>query len=143
LGFLTRFRIGDGSLTDELRSKLEAEGLVLVEEGLAGSVRYTHFKAPGRRHHGKVSREKIVVGISEERLAVYCRSGLVELVDASFDNPRLALLAISLHDEGELAVLIDSDRAGVGDGSGQIAIRAKTPNAASIAEQLNARIDAV
>lgn len=142
MGFLTRFRIGNGTLTPELKAKLEAEGLVLIEEGLPGTVRYTHFKAPGRRHHGKVSREKLGLAISEERFVIYCRSGLVELADSSFDNPRLALLDISLQEEDELEVLIDYDRAHMEKVSGQIAIRAKAPNAASIADQLNARIAA-
>jgi len=32
--------LGDGTLKPSLRAELEAEGLVSIEEGLGGSVRY-------------------------------------------------------------------------------------------------------
>ena len=43
--------LGGGELKSKLKAELEAEGLVLVEERLKGSIRYTHFKAPGKRFH--------------------------------------------------------------------------------------------
>ncbi len=84
---LARFRLGDGKLDPELRTALEAEGLVLVDEGLRGSVRYRRFKAPGRRHHGKVTGERVALAISERRFVVYCRSGTTKLIDTPFADP--------------------------------------------------------
>jgi hypothetical protein len=69
-GWLGRLLLGSGKLRPELRAELESEGLVLLEEGVPGSVRYTHFKAPGRSFHGKVTPERMAIGISRERFVV-------------------------------------------------------------------------
>ena len=140
MGILDRFRLGDGSLTPELRATLEAEGLVLVEEGLRGKIRYDAFKAPGKRFYGKVAIERIGLAISEYRFAVYCRSGSVELIDSPFSEPRLALIEVSAEPGDELAIRIDYDRFGEPKVSGRITITARTPRAAEIADQIRARV---
>ena len=140
MGFLGRLLLGDGRLKPDLRAALESEGLVLLEEGLGGSLRYNHYRAPGRRFHGKVTPERVGLGISERRVVLYCRSGRVKLVDSEFDNPRLSIVDFSLDGEDEVAVRIDYDRADEPKVAGQITIRAKTPNAARIVDQLRARI---
>ncbi|MDQ3982195.1 MAG: hypothetical protein M3271_05885 [Actinomycetota bacterium] len=140
MAFLAKLLLGNGSLDPRLRAELESEGLVLVEEGLRGSVRYRHFKAPGRRHHGKVTGERIALGISEERFVLYCRSGSTELVDSSFSDPRLAFLDVALEGDEAVSIRIDYDRAGVPDVSGQITILVRTPNALQIVEQLRSRL---
>ena len=62
MGFLARLLLGNGSLRPALRAELEQEGLVLVAEGLSGSLRYAHFKAPGKRFHGKVTPVRVGSG---------------------------------------------------------------------------------
>lgn len=141
MGFFGRLLLGTGTFKPEQRTVLESEGLVTIEEGLRGSVRYRHFKAPGRRFHGKVTLERLAVGISERRLAVYCRSGRVKLIDSAFSDPRWQAVAVSLHDGDTVSIRVDYDRAGVPDVSGEIEIRAKTPNAPSVVEHLKARLD--
>jgi len=140
MSFLAELFLGDGRLKPGLRAALESEGLVLVEEELPGSVRYRHFKAPGRRHHGKVRAERIGLGISDERFVVYCRSGRTKLVDTAFSDPRLAALEVSLADGDSVSIRIDFDRAEVPKVSGEITITAVTPNAANVVEQLQARL---
>ena len=140
MAFLAKFRLGDGRLDPELRAALEAEGLVHIEEGLRGSVRYRRFKAPGRRHHGKVTGERIGLAISRERFVVYCRSGTTKLIDTPFSDPRLSMLGVSLEGNDTVSLLIDYDRADVPDVSGEIRIVVRTPNAAAIVEQLQARL---
>lgn len=140
VGFLAKFRLGDGRLDPELRAALAAEGLVHIEEGLHGSVRYRRFKAPGRRHHGKVTGERIGLAISEERFVVYCRSGTTKLIDTPFSEPRLSILDVSLEGNDTVSLRIDYDRADVPGVSGEIRIVARTPNAAAIVAQLQARI---
>ena len=140
MGIFDRFRLGDGKLTPELRTALEAEGLVLVEEGLRGKIRYDDFKAPGKRFYGKVTVERIGLAISEHRFAVYCRSGSVELIDSPFSEPRLALIEISAEQDDELAIRIDYDRFDEPEVSGRITITARTPRAGEIADQIRARV---
>ena len=140
MGWFTRLLLGKGTLKPKLRAALESEGLVLIEEGLPGSIRYANFKAPGRRYRGKITGECFGLGISEQRLALYCRSGRVKLIDQPFTEPRLSALDVSLDGEDRVALRIDYDRAAVPKVSGQMTIRARTPNAARVVEELSARL---
>jgi hypothetical protein len=138
--FLTTLLLGTGKLRPELRAALEAEGVVLIEEGLVGSVRYKHFKAPGKRFNGKITGERMGIGISTKRVAVYCRSGRGKLIDTEFANPRLEFLDVAIDDEEAIMFTVDYDRAGVEKVSGEVKIRARTPNARGIVSELNARL---
>jgi hypothetical protein len=141
VGLFAKLLLGNGTLRPKLTAALESEGVVLVEEGLPGTITYTHFKAPGRRHHGKVVAERLGLGISEQRLALYCRSGRVKLIDQPFTEPRLSALDVSLDREDRVALHIDFDRLQVPKVSGQMTIRAVTPNAAVVVEELSARLE--
>ncbi len=112
---------------------------MLIEEGLRGSVRYQRFKAPCRRHHGKVTGERLGLAFSEKRFVVYCRSGTSKLIDTSFSDPRLGLVDVSLEGDDAVSIRIDYDRIEVPNVSGEITIRATTPNAANVVEQLQLR----
>lgn len=138
--FLAKLLLGNGTLKPKLRAALESEGLVLIEEGLRGSVRYKRFKAPGRRHHGKITGERIGLAVSEERFVVYCRSGRVKLIDTPYSNPRLEMIDVSLEGDDAVAFRIDYDRAEVPKVSGEITIVASTPNAATIVEEVSTRL---
>ena len=140
VGLFTNLLLGKGTLKPSLRAELESEGVVLIEEGLVGSIRYSHFKAPGKRFNGKITGECFGLGISERRLAVYCRSGRVKLIDQPFTEPRLSAVDVSLDGEDRVALLIDYDRAEVPRVSGQMTIRARTPNAARVVDELNSRL---
>ena len=140
VGLFTKLLLGNGTLKPNLRAELESEGVVLIEEGLPGSIRYKNFKAPGKRFKGKITGECFGLGISEERLALYCRSGRVKLIDQPFTEPRLSAIEVSLEGEDRVALLIDYDRVDVPKVSGQMTIRARTPNAATVVEELSARL---
>lgn len=143
MNFLGRLLLGDGRLTPAMKDALTAEGLVLLEEGLGGSVRYKRFRAPGKYFHGKIALERIGLGVSEKRVVAYCRSGRVKLIDSEFASPRLDALDVSVKDEGRVAFHVDygrldqADAAGV---SGAITIVARTPNAERVVEHVTARI---
>ena len=140
MGRLANLFLGKGTLKPSLRAELESEGVVLIEEGLIGSIRYSNFKAPGKRFKGKITGECFGLGISERRLAVYCRSGRVKLIDQPFTEPRLSAIEVSLDGDDAVALLIDFDRADVPRVSGKMMIRARTPNAARVVDELTARL---
>ena len=140
MSFLAGLLLGNGQLRPQLRAALESEGLVILEEGLSGSVRYRHFKAPGRRFHGKVTMQRIGAAISERRLAVYCRSGRAKLIDTPFSDPRWSAVEVSLHDGETVSIRIDFDRAEVPKVSGEMEIRFGTPNAATFVGHLQSRL---
>ena len=104
-------------------------------------MRYKRFKAPGRYHNGKITPERMALGLSEQRFVVYCKSGRVKLLDTPFDNPRLDALDVSPKDENRVAIHVDYDKLDVPRVSGEITIVAKTPNAAHIAGELRARLE--
>ena len=139
VSFLAKLWLGNGKLDPKVRAALESEGLVLVEEGLRGSVRYRRFRAPGRRHHGKVTGERIALAVSKERFVVYCRSGSTVLVDSSFTNPRLDFVDIELQGTDSVSIRVDYDRADFPEISGEITIVVRTRNAATIVNQLQSR----
>lgn len=139
--FLATLFLGDGRFKPDLRAGLASEGVVFMEEGLRGSVRYRHFSAPGRRFHRKVTLERIALALTDERLAVYCRSGRVKLIDSAFSEPRLDALHVSLHGGDTVSMRVDYDRAGVPQVSGEVEIRAATPNALNVVEHLKARLE--
>lgn len=141
MAFLAKLFLGKGTLTPKLRAELEREGVVLIEEGLPGSVRYHRFKAPGRRFHSKVTGERIALGVSEKRFVAYCRSGRAKLIDTPFSNPRLKMFEIALEGNDTVVFRIDYDQAEDPKVAGQITISARTPNAASVADQLARRLD--
>lgn len=140
MDFLARLLLGDGSLDPNVKAALESEGLVLLEEGLRGSVRYRRFKAPGRRHHGKVTGERIALAISEERFVVHCRSGRTSLVDSSFTNPLFAAVDVTLEGTDSVSIRIDYDRAGLPGISGEVTIVVSTPHAPTVVDQLQVRL---
>lgn len=139
MGFLAKLLLGSGTLKPELRAALESEGLVRLEEGLTGSVRYQRFRAPGRYHHGKITGVRVGLGISEERLVVYSHSGRAKLLDTAFSSSRLGMLEVSLKGEDRIAIRVDYDRGDVSKVSGEITIVARTPDAAEIVDELCAR----
>ncbi|MDQ3728667.1 MAG: hypothetical protein M3355_03660 [Actinomycetota bacterium] len=135
-----KFLLGNGTLRPELRAELESEGLVLLEEGLSARLKYTHFKMPGRRFHGKITPERVGLGISEARVVVFCKSGRAKLINSRWDNPRLDAIEISSEDEDKLVFKVDYDRMGEPKISGVITVTVKTPNAMLIESELKQRI---
>ena len=143
MGLFTKFSrllLGNGTLQPTLRAALESEGVVLIEEGLVGSIRYSNFRAPGKRFKGKITGECFGLGISEQRLAIYCRSGRVKLIDQPFTEPRLSAIDVSVEDDDRVSLRIDFDRGVAPKVSGQMTIRARTSNAARVVRELSARL---
>jgi hypothetical protein len=137
---LGRLLMGTGRFKEPLREELAGEGIELIQEGISGSIRYTKFKAPGRRFDGKVQPHRFALALTQKRIVLYCRSGRAELFDSPWDSPNFAWLDMGVADGGERLILtVDYDRADQADISGRIAIHLKTPNAEQIKEQIEAR----
>ena len=140
MGFLARLLLGNGSLRPALRAELEQEGLVLVADGLSGSLRYAHFKAPGKRFHGKVTPVRVGVGLSQERIVVYGHSGRAKFVDTPYSSPRWAIVEIVAEAE-RVEFRVDYDKDDDPRFAGRLTIRVTTPEAERIAGEANARIE--
>ena len=141
MGFLGTLLLGNGRLRPALRGALEAEGLVLVAEGLPASLRYSHFKAPGKRFHGKVTAVRVGVGLSRERIVVYSHSGRVKLADTPYSSERWAIAEV-VAEEDRVELRVDYDKHDDDRFAGKLTIRITTPEAQRIAGEVNARIEA-
>ena len=130
-------------MPSSVRTELEAEGGVYLEEGVPATIRYTHFKAPGKRFHGKVTPVRVGIGISEERLAVYSTSGRAELIDSSFSSPRMRAVEVSLDGAEKVGIHIDYSLmpdAAEARVSGEIKIGLESSQAPLIFETLASRM---
>ena len=140
MSLLSRLFLGDGAMPAEARARLESEGLIALAENCPGRISYSHFKAPGKRFHGKVTPLRIAIGVSRERLAVYSNSGRAELIDSPFAEPNFDALEISLEQEDRLLFKVDYGKIDDPKVSGVITIRATTPEASSIAAEIERRL---
>jgi len=139
VGLVARLLLGNGTLTVPLRDELAAEGLVLLEEDLKGSVRYDHFKAPGRRFNGKVTLVRVALALSERRVVVYASSGRSKLVDSPYTSPHFGMVEIARH-EDRVEFRVDYDKGSDPRFGGRVTIRVHTPEAERIVRELTARI---
>lgn len=103
-------------------------------------MRYKKFRAPGRYHHGKITGQRMAIGVSEMRLVVYARSGRAKLIDSPFSNSRFDAVDVSVKDDDGVVFRVDYDRLGEPKASGEITIVARTPNAAGIVREINSRL---
>ena len=139
MGLLARLFLGSGTLKPELRATLEAEGLVLLEEGLRGRITYRHFRAPGKRFHGKVVPLRLAIAVTERRLVAYASSGRAKLLDTPWDHPNLHALDVALDRDDTVVFRVDYGRMDRRRVSGEVTIRASTSQASAIVEHAQAR----
>jgi hypothetical protein len=139
MGFLSNLILGDGTLKPQLRDALVAEGLVLLEEGLPGRVRFDRFKAPGKRFHGKVTPVRAALGLSERRIVVYASSGRAELADSPYTSPHFDMVEIA-RDGDRVELRVDYDKGSDPQYAGRVTISVDTPEAERIVRELTARI---
>lgn len=116
-----------GGLPDDARAGVEAEGVLLLEEGLRASVTYRDYRAPGRRSSLRRDWTKAALAVTKERLAVYV--GGRPFVNVPFGDDRFAALAIDRQDR-DLAIAFDPS-AFDPSRSGGIEVRVRPANASA------------
>jgi hypothetical protein len=128
MSFLHRFLTGD-VLDDRELSAAQAEGIELHVRKAKASVAYDHYRAPGKRHHGKrhlssggvlVTRNRVVLWAAGQRWLELAREALPSpALDVSADARvvQVAFTAESFHP----------------DRSGQVKVRLWTPEAQRVA----------
>jgi hypothetical protein len=65
---LRRALLGSGRLPEELRATLNAEGLVLLDEELTGSITYRNYRAPGQYSSWKKEPTSGAIAVTPNRL---------------------------------------------------------------------------
>jgi hypothetical protein len=113
---------GSGHLSDRLHAELAADGLLILDEDLAGTMIYQRYRTSGQ--YIEYSRDPVfgTVAVSVRRLVVW--AGNAKRVDATFGTRFRAALAFDV-DDGHL--LINADvRATTGPASTSTATRVTT-----------------
>ena len=133
---LGRLLLGPGTLPDDLRAQLTAEGLDQEEEGIRGTVTYRHYRSPHRRSSWRRQWIRAALAITDRRLVVAVRGR--PLVDVPWGDPRLGEMDLSVED-GRLLIGFDP---GLFDerSSGRIELRLRTVHPRLALEQIRARM---
>lgn len=125
---IARFFLGRGTLPVGVRAEVDAEGLLLLEEGVPGIITYRGYRVPGRRYALRETRIAAAVAVTKIRLLVQSRSGPV--VNIGWAQPQAAAMKITLED-GRLLIAVDA-AAVDSRSSGQVEVRLSTPQAAAM-----------
>lgn len=131
---------GLGKIPKNARPALEKEGVVLIDEGIGGSLVFTRFRAPGRYYGKKFSCFTGSLVLTKKRFAAYtCYPFFNPIIDIPLDDERLRALQLSLKDEKHLR--IDFNPAAFHRGwSGKITCRFTTPRARAFMRKINQSI---
>lgn len=130
--FLRAF-LGSGRLPDQLRDQLTANDLVLLEEGLVGSVTYRNYRAPGRYANWKKTAAAGAVGLAGNRLVVW--AGGFKHIDVPLDHPVRAAIQVSAGEPDRICFTYDAGATNP-NRSGTVEVRLRTPQAPRIAALL-------
>jgi hypothetical protein len=130
---LRRLLLGAGRLPDPLRAGLDADGIVLLDEGLAGSVTYRHYRAPGRRSSYRKEAVSGAIAVSNRRLVVW--AGRTKHIDLPRVGGFLATIDISVEQPDRVRFGYDAGRYNP-DRSGTVEVRLRTARAAQVVELL-------
>ena len=126
---LRRLLIGSGTMPDVLAAALVADGLVLLEQGLPGSVTYRHYRAP--RQYSSYRKVAIsgAVGISAHRLIVW--DGKLRQIDVPISLIADSGVTIAETHPGRVSFQYDAGRFSP-ERSGSVEVRLRTAQAGRI-----------
>jgi hypothetical protein len=116
-------------LPDRLRTTLTAEGLLLLDENLRGSITFRRYRAPGQYSGWERTKVFGTVAVTRRRLLVWAAH--TKQVDVPFDHPRRTAVTLSVEKPDRLCIEADAG-AFHPDRSGRIEYRFRTRNAATI-----------
>lgn len=116
---------GIGRVPESMRNKLEDEGVILLEEGLPGSIGFRNFRGPGQF---KLWAKKGMIGwlvLTKKQLCMY---GNVGVLNINIPREQFAKVTATVENLSHLQIKIE-----IGDFepnySGEITLRFKTPTA--------------
>ena len=87
-----RLFFGTGRLPKMVRDQLAGEDVLLLAEGLTGTITFRKYRAPGKRSRLKKVGVAGAVCVTDRRLLVWGARG--KLVDVPFDDERFGSIAV-------------------------------------------------
>jgi hypothetical protein len=131
---LLRLLLGSGRLPDDLRSELTAEGLVLLEEGLSGSITLRHYRAPGRRANWKKQAVAGAIAVTRQRLVVWAGRG--KNIDVPLTPLYRDVIEVTSEQPDQVCFAYDAGRFDPSR-SGRIEVRLRTAGAPQVLQALS------
>lgn len=125
---------GLGRIPADWRTRLQAEDLILVDEGLRGSVTMRNFRSPGRISGWR--RRWIVCSLALTRKRFVALWFSRPMIDVPLDDPRLQQMRWSLEGQETLCVTFDAGLFNPG-WSGTIDHRFRTGQASAFLSHLS------
>jgi hypothetical protein len=122
-----------GKIPAPLMTELNAEGIVLIDEGVKGSVTYRNFSAPGRASSWRRQGFAASIALTKQRLVALAFSNFA--INVPLSDQRLRAMHYSVAANGSLCVTFDASLFHA-DWSGTIEYRFKTPEAQRLLELL-------
>jgi hypothetical protein len=122
--------MSSGALSAAVRASLDAEGMLLLDERLRGSLTYRHYRAPGRRSSWRKVSTAGAIAVTEQRLLVW--TGGTTHIDVPHKDPLRAAIEVTVDKPGRICFAYDA-HAFHDDRSGQVEVRLKTARADEIA----------
>jgi hypothetical protein len=132
---LRRALLGSGRLSDQFRDALSAEGMLLLEEELPGSITYRNYRAPGRYSSWKKEPTSGAIAITASRLVVW--TGKSKHIDLPRSGPLRTAVEVTLDGADHVRFGYDAGRFSA-ERSGQVEVRLRTSQAARIVGFLSA-----
>ena len=131
---------GLGKVPKRVRPVVEQEGIVLMDEGIRGSVTFKKFRAPGRRYSWRRKWFSGSIVFTEKRFLAFTYFN--PIINVPFDHPSINELECSLQDEQKFCVGFDVSKFHEG-WSGTIECLFSTPNAPFFLERFKAKTGSV
>jgi len=128
---------GLGKIPGPLRLTLDGEGLLLMDEGVSGSVTYVDFRSPGRVSSWR--RQWFGGAIALTQVRLFALKYAKTIINVPLADERIRAMRFSIEERTTLLVSFD---AGLfhKDWSGQIEYRFRTEQASAFLGQLQARM---
>ena len=97
---------GWGALPRPMRPVLEKEGIVLMDEGVSGSVLFRKFRAPGKRYSYRRNGVVASVVMTKIRFAVFNFG--TPFVNLPLERAQLDKINLAIDEKGRLTVSFDA-----------------------------------
>jgi hypothetical protein len=128
-----RLLLGSGQLPPELRDAVAAEQPLVLAEGLAGSITYRRFRAPGRYSWWRKTRAFGAIAVTSQRLMVW--AGRFEHIDVPHRHPLRAGVEVAADRPDRLCFAYDAGATNP-TRSGRVEVRLRTAQAQDLAALL-------
>lgn len=125
---------GVGKIPAQWRATIESEGVVLIDEGIRGTVTYRDFRSPGRIASWKKSAFSGTIALTRLRLLALQFSNPV--INVPLDDKRLQQVQFSVEGADKILIAFNANLFH-DDWSGTLEYRFRTPQAAAFLKSLS------